>query len=132
MPTVKTEHPHIVRDPKILGGEPIIGGQRVAVWHVVVAYLKGDTIEDLMESFDLTEAQVHDALSYYYDHKQEIERFIQQNKMRNVMREGDLFYVRGRGLMTRREFETLPETERKVFYTWETLPSDWEWTAFDS
>lgn len=126
MPTVKTEHPHIVRDPEILGGEPIIGGQRVAVRHVVVGYLKGDTIEDLMESFALSEAQVHDALSYYYDHKQEIEHSIQQNKMRNVMRDGDLLYVRSRGLMTRREFETLSETERRVFYTWETLPPDWE------
>jgi len=126
MVTVKTEHPHIARDPNILGGEPIIGGQRLAVRHVVVAYLQGDTIEDLMKSFDLSEAQVHDALSYYYDHKQEIERYIEQNKMRTVMREGDLLYVRNKGLVSRREFEALPEEERQASYTWETLPSDWE------
>jgi uncharacterized protein (DUF433 family) len=122
MATVKTEHPHIVQDPRILGGEPIIAGQRVAVRHVVVAYLQGDTIEALMRSFDLTEAQVHDALSYYYDHKQEIEKQIEQNKLRAVMREGDLLYVEGKGLLSRREWEALPERERRVFYTWETLP----------
>ena len=66
MPTVQTEHPHIVRDPHILGGEPIVGGQRVAVRHLVMAYLQGETVAELRTSFDLTEAQVHDALSYYY------------------------------------------------------------------
>lgn len=126
MVTVKIEHPHIARDPKILGGEPIIRGLRVAVRHVVVAYLQGDSIEDLMKSFDLNEAQVHDALSYYYDHRQEIERYIEQNKMRKVMRDDDLLYVRGKGLIGRREFEALPESERRASYTWETLPPDWE------
>lgn len=126
MTPVKTEHPHIVRNDNILGGEPIVGGQRVAVRHVVVAYLQGDTIQDLMESFALSEAQVHDALSYYYDHKQQIERNIEQNKMRTVMRERDLIYMKGKGLMSRQEFEALPESERRDFYTWQTLPSGWE------
>lgn len=126
MPTVKTEHPHIVRDPHILGGEPIVGGQRVAVRHVVIAYLQGDTIKDVMTSFDLTEAQVHDALSYYYDHKREIEHDIERNRLRTVMREGVLLYVKGKGLLSRQAFEALPESDREVFYTWETLPPDWE------
>lgn len=126
MTPVKTEHPHIVRDEDILGGEPIVGGQRVAVRHVVVAYLQGDTIQDLMESFALSEAQVHDALSYYYDHKRQIERNIEQNKMRTVMRDRDLIYRKGKGLMSRQEFEALSESDKRDSYTWQTLPSDWE------
>jgi len=96
MPTVQTEHPHIVRDPHILGGEPIVGGQRVAVRHVVIAYLQGETIKDVMTSFDLTEAPVHDALSYYYDHKPEIEHDIARNRLRTVMREGFSCMSRGK------------------------------------
>jgi len=127
MATVKTEHPHIVRKPDICEGEPIIKGTRITVRHIAVLYKAGDNVEDIVAAHPpLTAAQVHDAISYYLDHRDEIEPYIEANKMRAVMREQDMIYVVGKGLMTRPQFEQLPEEERKNFYNWETFPKDWE------
>lgn len=69
---VKTEHPHIVRREGICGGEPIIDGLRVAVRHVATLYLQGETILEIAEALNLTEAQVVHGLSYFFDHRDEI------------------------------------------------------------
>jgi uncharacterized protein (DUF433 family) len=127
MAIVKTEHPYVTRNPDICGGEPIIAGTRITVRHIAVMYKAGDSVEDIVAGHPpLTAAQVHDAISYYLDHRDEIERAIEANKTRSVMRERDLVYVMGRGLMGRSRFERLPERENLTFYTWETLPRDWE------
>lgn len=127
MAIVKTEHPYIVREPDICGGEPVIKGTRITVRHIAVLYKAGDTAEDIVAAHPpLTAAQVHDAISYYLDHRDEIEPYIEANKLRSVMREQNLIYVVGKGLLTRLQFEQLPNEERKNFYTWETLPKDWE------
>ena len=69
---VKTEHPHIVRLPGVCGGEPVIDGLRVAVRHVAALHRRGETIPDITEALGLTEAQVFHALSYFFDHRDEI------------------------------------------------------------
>lgn len=69
---VRTEHPHIVRLEGVCGGEPVVDGLRVAVRHVATLHLSGETIHEIAEALGLTEAQVFHALSYYFDHREEI------------------------------------------------------------
>jgi uncharacterized protein (DUF433 family) len=76
----KTEHPHIVRIEGVCGGEPVIDGLRVAVRHVVTLHLRGESILEITEALGLTEAQVYHALSYFFDHRDEITALIAQEE----------------------------------------------------
>ena len=69
---VRTEHPHIVRLEGVCGGEPVVDGLRVTVRHVATLHVRGETIPEISEALGLTEAQVFHALSYYFDHRDEI------------------------------------------------------------
>ncbi|MBI3611340.1 MAG: DUF433 domain-containing protein [Nitrospirae bacterium] len=84
----KLTHPHITVDPKICGGSPIIAGTRFPVRSVVIYVLRhGLTPEELASKFSgLTLAQIHDALAYYYDNREEIEREISENTENEVRR----------------------------------------------
>jgi len=75
MRTVDTGH--IAVDPEVLGGEPHIAGHRIGVSDVAiwVAY-RHETPEDVAQKYHLTLGDVHAALAYYYDHKDEIDRSI--------------------------------------------------------
>ncbi|MCS7065866.1 MAG: DUF433 domain-containing protein [Fimbriimonadales bacterium] len=78
--TVATGHKYITKDERILGGEPIIAGTRTPVRAVVELWRLGYAPEEIVEHLPhLTLAQVFDALSYYSDHQEEIERFIIAN-----------------------------------------------------
>ena len=77
---VKTEHPHIVRLEGVCGGEPVIDGLRVAVRHVATLHRRGETILDIAEALGITEAQVFHALSYFFDHRDEILALIVQEE----------------------------------------------------
>lgn len=74
----KTVHPYITRRKNYCGGEPIIKGTKFPVRSVVTYVLRqGMTPEELITLFPhLTLAQVYDALSYYYDHKEEMDRIL--------------------------------------------------------
>jgi uncharacterized protein (DUF433 family) len=65
---------YITTTPDLKGGRPHIIGRRIAVsdvahWYVVA----GMTPDAICDEYDLTLSQVHAALSYYYDHKAEID-----------------------------------------------------------
>lgn len=78
---VQTEHPHIVRIEGVCGGRPIITGTRISVRTIVERMRLGDSPEQIVENYPpLTLAQVYDALSYYHEHKSEIEAEIAANK----------------------------------------------------
>jgi len=77
-----TEHPHII---KILGKSGIwqaaIKGTYIRVWAIVGHYKRGRDEWEILKAFPtLNYAQVHDAISYYHDHKEEIEEFIEANE----------------------------------------------------
>jgi uncharacterized protein (DUF433 family) len=76
----KTEHPHIVCRDGVCGGEPIIDGLRVTVRHVATLYLQGETILEIAEALNITEAQVFHGLSYFFDHREEISSLIAQEE----------------------------------------------------
>ena len=80
--TVSTDHRYIVRDPAILGGEPIVVGTRTPVRAVVELWRMGTAPEEIPEHLPhLTLAQVFDALSYFSDHRDEIQSFIDRNRI---------------------------------------------------
>ena len=81
-----TEHPYITRVPGILSGRPIIRGSRIPVWQVAEAIIhRGETVENYVADHPhLTPAKIHDAMSYYFDHRDEIEKEIAENQTANV------------------------------------------------
>ena len=44
-------HQHIVRDPKVCGGEPVIKGTRVTVRTILASLAEGDTVQALLNDF---------------------------------------------------------------------------------
>jgi uncharacterized protein (DUF433 family) len=77
---VATEHPYIVRIKEILEGEPVVKGTRTPVRAIVEWWKFGASPEEIMENLPhLTLSQIFDALSYYADHREEIEKYIAEN-----------------------------------------------------
>ena len=81
---------------------------------------------EIMDRFpDLTPAQIHDALSYAYDHPEEIAFYVEENKIRTVMRKNDLIYVNST-LIPRKRLRPADIPPDAAVYTWETLPRELE------
>ncbi|HIK12172.1 MAG TPA: DUF433 domain-containing protein [Oscillatoriaceae cyanobacterium M33_DOE_052] len=77
-----TENRYIVRDDEILGGEPIIKGTRTPVRAIVETWRMGVLPEEIPIGMPhLTLAQVFDALSYYSDNRDEIDYYIERNRI---------------------------------------------------
>ena len=86
--SVKTIHPYITRKKGVQGGKPIISGTRTPVHSVVFYHKMGDTPEEICVKFPhLKLSQVYDALSYYYDHRDEIDRDIEMDKEEKIKQE---------------------------------------------
>ena len=77
-----TEHLYVVKDELILSGEPIIRGTRTPVRAIVETWRMGIAPEEIPKGLPhLNLAQVFDALSYYSDHQNEINHYIEQNRI---------------------------------------------------
>lgn len=72
----KTKHPYISIDPKISGGQPVISGTRMKVMDIAIKYeLMGMSADEIISEYPhLKLEQIHDALSYYYKHKEMFDR----------------------------------------------------------
>ena len=73
--TGKLVYSHITADPKVCGGKVCIEGTRITVKDIVALHEEGKAPEQMLAAFgvSLTLGQVHAALAYYYDHKEEID-----------------------------------------------------------
>ena len=70
-----TEHIHVIKDPEVYEGKAIIKGTRVPVASIINHYRSGMSLEDILEGYPgIKPAQLFDALSYYFDHKEEIDK----------------------------------------------------------
>ncbi|HVF41605.1 MAG TPA: DUF433 domain-containing protein [Pyrinomonadaceae bacterium] len=77
-----TEHLYVVRDERILSGEPIIKGTRTPVRAIAELWRMGVAPEEVASHLPhLTQARVFDALSYYSDHTEEVNRHIERNRV---------------------------------------------------
>ena len=83
---MKVAHPHVTVNPQICGGSPIIEGTRFPVRSVVSYILHhGLSPEELASRFPhLSLAQIHDALAYYYDNRDEIQQDLDANREQHV------------------------------------------------
>lgn len=70
----KTVYSHITKDPEVCGGRACIDGTRIRVVDIACLQREGYTPERMLEVYgSLNLAQIHAALSYYYENPQEIE-----------------------------------------------------------
>lgn len=123
-PVERTEHPHVVKSEGILGGKARIDGTRISVYFIWKQLRIGDSVDDVLATYPwLTPAQIHDAISYAYDHPEEIADTADGMRLRAILKEGNLVY-RG-GFLLRSDqappHGLPPETPT---YTWQTLPPE--------
>ena len=71
----KLKYPYVSMDKKVRQGQPVISGTGIRVLDIAIRYeVMGMTPEDILVSFPhLTLSQIHDALTFYYDHKFEMD-----------------------------------------------------------
>lgn len=81
-----TNHPHIVKVQGVCENKPIIRGTRITVRHIAVMFKAGDTPDEILQAYPhLKPAQIYDAISFYFDHQDEIETEIKENRIENVL-----------------------------------------------
>ncbi len=78
----------MVRTPGVCGGRPRIKDSRIPVSLVAGFYREGDSLEVIQETYPHIEpAAIQDAIGYYLDHRQEIDREIEANSLESVLSE---------------------------------------------
>ena len=82
--STETAYAYITRTPGVCGGRPRIEGHRIRVQDIAVDHewlaLSPDEICD--QHPGLTLAEVHSALAYYYDHRDEILADLDEDRRR--------------------------------------------------
>ncbi len=78
----KTEHPYVEINPKICNGSLVVAGTRVRIVDIVTEYeyLSRSPDEIINAHPHLKPEQVHDALSYYYENRAEMDGKIKEDK----------------------------------------------------
>ena len=77
--TIKTLDQHIERTPGVAGGKARVAGRRIkvadiAVWHERI----GMSADEIASEYDLTLVEVYAALAYYFAHRAELDREIEE------------------------------------------------------
>jgi len=71
---------HIEISPGVCGGEPRISGHRITVRNIVLWHERmGMGVDEIAAEYDLEIAEIYAALTYYFDHRAEIDRSIQES-----------------------------------------------------
>jgi uncharacterized protein (DUF433 family) len=77
----KTLDQHIEITPGTAGGKPHIAGHRITVRNIVIWHERmGKSADEIAAEYELTLADVYAALAYYFDHRSEIDRDIQESE----------------------------------------------------
>jgi uncharacterized protein (DUF433 family) len=80
MPNVLSEH--IVMTPDTCGGRPRVAGRRITVQHIAIDHERlGRSPDQIASDYELTLGEVHAALAYYFDHRDEIEQAIHEDEL---------------------------------------------------
>jgi len=84
----RIDHSHITMRKDICGGNPIIKGTRTSVANIAGYYRLGLTAEEIKRDLPhLNLAQVFDALAFYFDHREEIDKEMEKDLEEIVARE---------------------------------------------
>jgi uncharacterized protein (DUF433 family) len=78
----KTLDQHIAITPGVAGGKARVAGSRItvhtiAVWHELL----GRGADEIATEYDLSLADVYAALAWYFDHREEIDREIEEGRV---------------------------------------------------
>ena len=73
-----TSHPYIVINKDVCDGSPIIEGTRTRVIDIAIEYeVLGSSPDEIIRSHPhVSLYQIHDALSYYYENRNDLDRKI--------------------------------------------------------
>jgi uncharacterized protein (DUF433 family) len=75
-----SEAGNVVRNPRVLSGEPIMRGTRISVRSVVLAAREYGVPDGVLNAYpQLTSAAVEEALAFYATHTAEIDYYIKIN-----------------------------------------------------
>jgi uncharacterized protein (DUF433 family) len=75
-----TQNKHIDINPAVMDGKPIIKGHRISVKDVVIWHERmGQSADEIATQYGLSLSDVYAALTYYYDHQQEIDSDIRES-----------------------------------------------------
>ncbi len=78
---IKAVEHHIESTPGIAGGKPRIAGHRITVRDIVIWHERlGRSLDEIAAEHDLSLAAIHAALTYYFDHRDEIDRDIEESR----------------------------------------------------
>jgi uncharacterized protein (DUF433 family) len=80
MITISKEH--ISKTPGVCGGKACIAGHRIRVLDIFLMHERGGMMPDqIADEFpSITLADIHAALAYYFDHREEIEADMQRDR----------------------------------------------------
>ncbi|MCJ7784144.1 MAG: DUF433 domain-containing protein [Desulfobacterales bacterium] len=77
----ETNHFHITMNKDICRGSPIIKGTRISIANIAEYYLMGLSPEEIKRELPhLSLAQIFDALAYYLDHRETIDRELERDR----------------------------------------------------
>jgi uncharacterized protein (DUF433 family) len=82
---VGIKHSYIEKNKGKAGGRAVVKGKRIAVWEIAECYQSG-LEEILAHNPQLTLSRIFDALGYYDDNRQEIEKDIEANRPPRISR----------------------------------------------
>src|SRR5215216_1900552 len=67
--------------PDVRGGRPRVADTRMTVADVALMYLRlGQSLEEIAGKYDMSLAALYAAMAYYYDHQEEIDRSIVEDR----------------------------------------------------
>jgi uncharacterized protein (DUF433 family) len=72
---------HIEVTPGVAGGKPRIAGHRITVQDIVIWHERlGLGADEIAANYELSLADIYAALAYHFDHREEIDRAIDESQ----------------------------------------------------
>lgn len=76
------DHLYVESIADVLGGEPVVKGTRTPVRAIVERWKFGESVDEIARNLPhLRLAHIFDALGYYDDHREEVEKYIELNRV---------------------------------------------------
>jgi len=80
--SVKTLDQHIEIVQGVSGGKPRIAGHRITVQNIVIWHERmGKSVDEIATEYNLTLSDIYAALTYYFDHREEIDQDIDDSQV---------------------------------------------------
>lgn len=80
--TTEVSDRHIAVIPGVVGGKPHIKGHRITVQNIAIWHEHmGKSADEICAEYDLQLSEVYGALAYYFDHREDIDRSIEESDL---------------------------------------------------